>query len=108
MTSTSPHTFETTNALELITRFNDASNEQTILALLRQICELMGFDYFRLGFISPSSIQRPDVRIFNGCPAEWVQYYNEQALYTVDPVVKKGMAQSTPLLWANLITECCD
>ncbi|QWL63907.1 LuxR family transcriptional regulator [Aeromonas jandaei] len=108
LTSTSPHTFETTNALELITRFNDASNEQTILALLRQICELMGFDYFRLGFISPSSIQRPDVRIFNGCPAEWVQYYNEQALYTVDPVVKKGMAQSTPLLWANLITECCD
>lgn len=68
----------------------------------------MGFDHFRLGFISPSSIQRPDVRIFNGCPGPWVQTYDEKGLFAVDPVVRKGMAQSMPILWANLIAECCD
>lgn len=78
------------------------------MCLLHSLCQQMGFDHFRLGFISPSSIQRPDVRIFNGCPADWVQVYNERDFLTVDPVVRKGMVYSTPILWANLITECCD
>ncbi|MGL5526256.1 MAG: LuxR family transcriptional regulator [Aeromonas veronii] len=98
----------TPDALTLITEFGTATDEQTIVSLLRSLCQQMGFDHFRLGFISPSSIQRPDVRIFNGCPADWVQVYNARDFLTVDPVVRKGMAQSTPILWSNLITECCD
>ncbi|WP_421317457.1 LuxR family transcriptional regulator [Aeromonas veronii] len=78
------------------------------MTLLRTLSQQMGFDHFRLGFIFPSSIQRPDVRIFNGCPVEWVQAYDKQRFFAVDPVVRKGMKQSTPILWANLITECCD
>ncbi|HHQ4773992.1 TPA: LuxR family transcriptional regulator [Aeromonas veronii] len=108
MTSTSNFFLDTADALELITRFNEASDEQTIVALLRTLSQQMGFDHFRLGFIFPSSIQRPDVRIFNGCPAEWVQSYDKQRFFTVDPVVRKGMKQSTPILWGSLITECCE
>lgn len=108
MTSTSNYFLDTADALELITRFNEAPDEQTIVTLLRTLSQQMGFDHFRLGFIFPSSIQRPDVRIFNGCPAEWVQAYDKQRFFAVDPVVRKGMKQSTPILWANLITECCD
>jgi LuxR family quorum-sensing system transcriptional regulator SolR len=108
LTSTSNYFLDTADALELITRFNEASDEQTIVTLLRTLSQQMGFDHFRLGFIFPSSIQRPDVRIFNGCPAEWVQAYDKQRFFAVDPVVRKGMNQSTPILWANLITECCD
>ncbi|WP_257496149.1 LuxR family transcriptional regulator [Aeromonas allosaccharophila] len=108
LTSTSNYFLDTADALELITRLNEASDEQTIVTLLRTLSQQMGFDHFRLGFIFPSSIQRPDVRIFNGCPAEWVQAYDKQRFFAVDPVVRKGMKQSTPILWANLITECCD
>jgi LuxR family quorum-sensing system transcriptional regulator SolR len=108
LTSTSNYFLDTADALELITLFNEASDEQTIVTLLRTLSQQMGFDHFRLGFIFPSSIQRPDVRIFNGCPAEWVQAYDKQRFFAVDPVVRKGMKQSTPILWANLITECCD
>ncbi|WP_421348966.1 LuxR family transcriptional regulator [Aeromonas veronii] len=108
MTSTSNYFLDTADALELVTRFNEAPDEQTIVTLLRTLSQQMGFDHFRLGFIFPSSIQRPDVRIFNGCPAEWVQAYDKQRFFAVDPVVRKGMKQSTPILWANLITECCD
>ncbi|MFQ2229129.1 LuxR family transcriptional regulator [Aeromonas hydrophila] len=68
----------------------------------------MGFDHFRLGFISPVSIQRPRVQMFNGCPGQWVQTYAEKGLFAVDPLVRREMVQSTPILWANLITECCD
>ncbi|WP_447834652.1 LuxR family transcriptional regulator [Aeromonas veronii] len=108
MTITPLHFLNTTDALTLITEFGAATDEQSIVSLLRSLCQQMGFDHFRLGFISPSSIQRPDVRIFNGCPSPWVQTYDEKGLFTVDPVVRKGMAQSMPILWANLITECCD
>lgn len=68
----------------------------------------MGFDHFRLGLITPSSIQRPHVQIFNGCPNQWVQTYDKKGLFAVGPVVRKGMTQSRPILWANLIAECRD
>lgn len=108
MTITPLYFINTTDALTLITEFGTATDEQSIVTLLRSLCQQMGFDHFRLGFISPSSIQRPDVRIFNGCPTKWVQVYNERDFLAVDPVVRKGMVYSTPILWANLITECCD
>ncbi|MDF2414203.1 LuxR family transcriptional regulator [Aeromonas sp. 1HA1] len=108
MTTTPLHFLNTADALTLITQFDTATDEHTIVALLRALSQQMGFDHFRLAFISPSSIQRPEVRIFNGCPAQWVQIYDAQNFFAVDPVVRKGMTQSTPILWANLITECCD
>ncbi|MFM5425018.1 autoinducer binding domain-containing protein [Aeromonas veronii] len=108
MTITPLYLLNTTDVLTLITEFGTALDEQSIVTLLRSLCQQMEFDHFRLGFISPSSIQRPDVRIFNGCPTEWVQVYNERDFLTVDPVVRKGMVYSTPILWANLIAECCD
>lgn len=108
MTISSLYFLNITDALTLITEFGTATDEQSIVILLRSLCQQMGFDHFRLGFISPSSIQRPDVRIFNGCPGQWGQTYDEKGLFAVDPIVRKGMAQSTPILWAKLITECCD
>lgn len=108
MTTTPLYLPNTPDALTLISQFSTATDEQAIVTLLRSLCQQMGFAHFRLGFISPCSIQRPDVRIFNGCPADWVHVYNERDFLTVDPVVRKGMAQSTPILWANLIAECCD
>ncbi|MFH7527860.1 LuxR family transcriptional regulator [Aeromonas sp. A5] len=106
--TTLPTVLNTNDDLTLLVEFGNATDEQTIVTLLRSLCQQMGVDYFRLEFISPRSIQRPDVRIFNGCPVQWVQTYHEKGLFAVDPVVRRGMIQSTPILWANLITECCD
>ncbi|MFB2796772.1 LuxR family transcriptional regulator [Aeromonas veronii] len=108
MTTTLPGILNPTNMQALLTQYSAATDEQTIVCLLRALCQQMGFDYFRLGLMSPNSIQRPEVRIFNGCPVDWVHVYNERDFLTVDPVVLRGMTQSTPILWANLITECCD
>jgi LuxR family transcriptional regulator, quorum-sensing system regulator SolR len=108
LTTPALHFLNNADALTLITQFDKAPDEHTIVALLRTLSQQMGFDHFRLGFILPNSIQRPAVRIFNGCPALWVQAYDAQCFFAVDPVVRKGMTQSTPILWANLITECCD
>lgn len=108
MTITPLYFLNTTDALTLITEFGSATDEQSIVTLLRSLCQQMGFDHFRLGFIFPNSIQHPEVRIFNGCPAQWVQAYDAQHFFAVDPVVRKGMTQSMPILWANLINECCE
>jgi len=104
MSANPPYFLNTTDALRLIAEFGTATDEQTIVILLRSLCQQMGFDHFRLGFISPSSIQRPRVQMFNGCPGQWVQTYAEKGLFAVDPLVRKGMVQSTPILWANLIS----
>ncbi|MGL4516679.1 MAG: autoinducer binding domain-containing protein, partial [Shewanella sp.] len=99
---------DTYHALKLIAQFNCARNERAITTLLRALTVQMGFDYFRLYLISPSTIQRPDVRIFNGCPSEWVARYAQQGLFVTDPVVRKGIVQTMPILWACVIRECCD
>lgn len=108
LTTTPLHFLNTADALTLITQFDTATDEHTIVALLRALSQQMSFDHFRLGLISPSSIQRPEVRIFNGCPAQWVQAYDAQHFFAVDPVVRKGMTQSMPFLWVSLINECCE
>lgn len=100
---------ETTYALDLISRFERACDEHTIVALLRQLTAQTGFDYFRMALLFPSTIQRPDVIIFNGCPQEWVDAYTRANFFAIDPVVKRGMEQSTPILWADLmVLGACD
>lgn len=100
---------DTTYALDLISRFEQARDEHTIVALLRQLTIQTGFDYFRLALMSPSTIQRPDVTIFNGCPQAWVDAYTQANFFAIDPVVHRGMEQSTPILWADLLVQgACD
>ena len=52
-----PDYMNTTYALDLLSRFEQASDERTIVALLRQLSVQAGFDYFRLALLFPSSIQ---------------------------------------------------
>lgn len=108
LTIPSLRSLDTADALTLITAFNAATDERSIVALLRSLSQLMGVDHFRLVLILPSSIQRPEVRMLHGCPTEWVKNYNNQGFFGVDPVVRKGMNQSAPILWAHLIEECCE
>lgn len=100
---------DTTNALDLISQFDQASDERTIVTLLRKLTAQMGFDHFRLALIFPNTIQRPDVIIFNGCPQTWVDDYTRAGFFAIDPVVQRGMVQSTPILWAELMVDgVCD
>lgn len=100
--------FNTADALELIAECIAATDEKSIMTILSSLCQEMGFDHFLLFFISPSSIRDPDVCIFNGCPDEWVKVYNGRNFFPVDPIVRKAMAQTTPIILANIINECCD
>lgn len=95
----------TLHALDLITQFETAADERTIVTLLRELTARMGFDYFRLGLIFPNTIQRPDVIIFNGCPQAWVDTYTASGFFAIDPIVKRGMTQSTPILWADVVRD---
>lgn len=104
-----PDYMNTTYALDLLSRFEQASDERTIVALLRQLSVQAGFDYFRLALLFPRSIQRPDVIIFNGCPQDWVDAYTQANFFAIDPVVQRAMVQSTPILWAEIMAQgACD
>ena len=75
------------------------------MTLLRELSGRMGFDYFRLALIFPSTIQRPDVIIFNGCPQAWVDTYTSSGFFAIDPIVKCAMTRSTPILWADVVND---
>ncbi|WP_279464225.1 LuxR family transcriptional regulator [Aeromonas dhakensis] len=95
----------TLHALELIGQFETAADERAIVTLLRELSGRMGFDYFRLALIFPSTIQRPDVIIFNGCPQAWVDTYTGSGFFAIDPIVKCAMTRSTPILWADVVND---
>lgn len=89
-----------------ITQLETATDQDNIIFLLRSLSQKIGFTQFRMMFICPSSIQRPEVCIFNGCSLEWARKYEKRHFFGIDPVVRKGMAQSTPILWAHVIEKC--
>lgn len=97
-----------TDTLMFIADFHAASDMQAIEASLRALCVRMEVDFFRLMIVLPSAIQRPDIRVIEGGPDEWGRRYRAQDFWAVDPIVRKGMTQSIPILWADLITECAD
>lgn len=99
------HFTNVSDALALITQFNSIADEPYFFGLLNYFCRSIGVDYFHLGFISPNSLA---MRSFSNAPFEWVQAYNEQELVNVDPIVRKCIEYSTPILWMNIITECFD
>lgn len=94
------------DVLMFLSEFNTATDMQDIEGSLHSLCQLVGIDHFRLMVISPSSIQRPDVQILDGCPCEWGRMYHDKNFWAIDPLVRKGMRQSIPILWADLINEC--
>lgn len=79
---------------------------QAIVSCLFAICQQVDVDYFSMAFISPTSLQRPDVQFLSNCPDRWKDIYCEKGMFAVDPLFIKGMSQSTPFLWAHVISEC--
>ncbi len=92
----------------LITQINRLNYDFLVLTFLRSLCNKIGFDYFRLAMFSPTSIQRPDARIYNGCPSVWVKKYLMCGYVRTDPVLRTGMRQTTPILWAQILSQCQD
>ncbi|MFM5363594.1 autoinducer binding domain-containing protein [Aeromonas veronii] len=81
---------------------------QAVVTCLCALCEHVGAEYFHVVLISPTSQQCPDVQFLTSCPERWLDTYYGNGFFAVDPVVIKGMSQSAPIMWANIISECCE
>ncbi len=81
-------------------------SERAIVSFLHILMKRIEGDYFQLVFISPDTIQRPLVRIFNNCPQAWTQEYSERNMLSVDPIVYRGLGQTSPILWRKVFDEC--
>lgn len=90
------------NLLETLLTLQSSSHPDELAATIETLVAGMGFDYYRLAIIIPLSRQRPIVRIFNSCPAEWIDRYNKLNLISVDPIVSAAQQQLTPIRWAEL------
>jgi LuxR family quorum-sensing system transcriptional regulator SolR len=94
----------TLHALDLIGQFETAADDRTIVTLLRELSGRMGFDYFRLALIFPSTIQR---RTSSSSTAVrrpgWIPTPAAASLPSIHRQVRHDQEHS--ILWADVVND---
>jgi LuxR family transcriptional activator of bioluminescence operon len=85
--------------IERLMALDDITEPDELTTHIERIVQGLGFDYFRLAIIIPVSHQRPEIRILNSCPEEWIESYSKQGMIARDPVVAAARRQLTPIRW---------
>lgn len=85
--------------IDRLMALDDITEPEELTAHLEQLIQALGFDYFRLAIIIPVSHQRPEVRILNSCPEEWIETYSRGGMIARDPVIAAARRQLTPIRW---------
>lgn len=85
--------------IERLMALDNITEPEELTAHIEQIVQFLGFDYFRLAIIIPVSHERPEIRILNSCPEEWIESYSRGGMIARDPVVAAARRQLTPIRW---------
>lgn len=85
--------------IERLMALDNITEPDELTEHIGEIVTSLGFDYFRLAIIIPVSHQRPEIRILNSCPEEWIERYSRDGMIARDPVVAAARRQLTPIRW---------
>ncbi|MGL6349932.1 MAG: helix-turn-helix transcriptional regulator, partial [Aeromonas sp.] len=84
---------------EFIGECTKASKASDLHHHLEQFSRHMGFDYFQLLLIFPTSMQKCHATLFNNCPDNWLTTSGKDQPLIRDPVVCLGLKQTHPIFW---------
>ncbi len=88
------------NIHELIGHAQSARKVQDLLNLCQQVAETLEMEYFSYGLELPDSVsQEPKLVLYSSYSDKWLQHYQAQTYFDVDPVIEHCATQITPLVW---------
>lgn len=80
--------------------FSSADTESVLFERVKQVVRELGFDYCSYGMRVPLPVSMPKFSLLSDYPDSWTQRYMERNYFQVDPTVKHGLSETSPLLWS--------
>ncbi|WP_244122295.1 autoinducer binding domain-containing protein [Burkholderia latens] len=69
----------------------------------------LGFEHCSFGLRVPLPISKPQFMLQSNYPQTWVERYVSRNYFAVDPTVRHGLSQMSPLIWrADSQTQCVE
>ncbi|TWI53696.1 LuxR family transcriptional regulator [Pseudomonas duriflava] len=78
----------------------EARSEVQLFKELAKIVENLGFQYCSYGLRVPLPVANPTFHLFTNYPSRWEERYIANNYFGIDPTVKHGMSEVSPLTWA--------
>lgn len=97
---------EATDSGAWLSRLAKATSPAALATVMEEVCAAYGFEHFWIAMLVPSSIQRPDMYLLHNCPELWSEPYVGERAFCRDPLVRRALTHSTPLLWSQVREAC--
>ena len=82
--------------LEILSRI---TTEEEFFSLVLEICGNYGFEFFSFGARAPFPLTAPKYHFLSNYPGEWKSRYISEDYTSIDPIVRHGLLEYTPLIW---------
>ncbi len=87
---------EREGCLEILSRI---TTEEEFFSLVLEICGNYGFEFFSFGARAPFPLTAPKYHFLSNYPGEWKSRYISEDYTSIDPIVRHGLLEYTPLIW---------
>ncbi|WP_105638881.1 transcriptional regulator SdiA [Cronobacter dublinensis] len=88
---------------EITTRFQEIQDSSDIYSLLKTETQNMEYDYFALCVRHPVPFTRPKLTLHTTYPEAWLEHYQAENYYVIDPVLKPQNYQMGYLPWSDAL-----
>ncbi|PWI33458.1 hypothetical protein DI392_11490 [Vibrio albus] len=85
--------------IKCIETISEADSTVLIEQELLSLTQFFDYDFYLLGLSVPESVARSKVLIYNNYPTDWREYYDNNNLANVDPIVKHCFENTEPIHW---------
>ncbi|MEJ8323142.1 MULTISPECIES: transcriptional regulator SdiA [Kosakonia] len=73
---------------DMMSRFQEMTTSQDVYSELQRQTQLLEFDYFSLCVRHPVPFTRPKLSVETSYPQAWMQHYQAENYFAIDPVLK--------------------
>lgn len=80
-----------------------ARDEQVVHDLIGRLAGELGFRYHAYGIVTRLPLARRIISIKDGFPAGWIKQYLARKYYQIDPVLRKGLAGESCMVWSDAL-----
>ncbi|WLI76117.1 transcriptional regulator SdiA [Kosakonia sp. H02] len=86
---------------EMISRFQEMTAAQDVYTEIQRQTQRLEFDYFSLCVRHPVPFTRPKLSVETSYPTEWMQHYQAENYFAIDPVLKAENFIQGHLPWSD-------
>jgi LuxR family transcriptional activator of bioluminescence operon len=73
--------------------------------ICKDFCTQLGMNYYLFGVYEVLSLSSPKLTTLTNYPVDWLDYYFQNRLTSIDPILKYSISNTSPIVWSELINK---